>query len=59
MNHYYIESRGKQKINKLIKEGRESQAYYRSGATKPHFLSKIPKIIYIVLGILGLILINL
>lgn len=56
MNLYFFETRGKEKVNDLIKEGMMSQAHYRSGASKTRFLSKLPKLIWFVLGILGLIL---
>jgi hypothetical protein len=55
MNQFFYESRSKEKIQELMKEGMMSQAYYRSGASKAKFLSKLPKLILIVLGVLGLI----
>lgn len=55
MNQSFYESRSKEKINDLIKEGMISQAYYRSRASKANILSKLPKLILIILGILGLI----
>lgn len=55
MNQSFYESRAKEKINDLMKEGMMSQAYYRSGAVKKSILSRIPKITIVILGILGLI----
>jgi len=57
MNQSFLESRSKEKVNDLMKEGMMSQAYYRSRASKARLLSSLPKLIVIVLGILGLILI--
>jgi hypothetical protein len=54
MNQSFYESRSKEKINDLMKEGMMSQAYYRSGTSKANFLSKVPRLILILLGILGL-----
>jgi hypothetical protein len=55
MNQSFYESRSKEKINDLMKEGMISQAHYRSGATKTKILSRLPKLILIILGILGMI----
>jgi hypothetical protein len=59
MNQSFYESRSKEKIDGLMKEGMMSQAYYRSGASKTRFLSKLPQLVLFVLGILGLVLIIL
>jgi hypothetical protein len=53
MNQYFYESRSKEKINDLRNEGMMSQAHYRSGVTKIHL--RLPKLILIILGILGII----
>ena len=55
MNHSYFESRSKEKINDLMKEGMMSQAHYRSRSSKAGFLSRFPKFILIGLVIWGLI----
>jgi hypothetical protein len=55
MNQSFYESRSKEKINDLMKEGMTSQAYYRSRASKAGFLSRLPKLILVILGIVGLI----
>jgi len=57
MNQSFLESRSKEKLDDLMKEGMMSQAYYRSSASKARLLAKLPKLILIVLGILGPILI--
>jgi len=57
MNQSFLESRSKEKIDDLMKEGMMSQAYYRSRASRARFLSRLPRLILIVLGILGVILI--
>jgi hypothetical protein len=55
MNHSYYESRSKEKLNDLMKEGMMSQAYSRSRSSKTNLLSKLPKFIIFILGALGLI----
>jgi hypothetical protein len=55
MNQSFYESRSKEKINDLRKEGMLSQAHYRSGATKTTILSRLAKLSLIILGILGMI----
>lgn len=57
MNQSFLESRSQEKVDDLMKEGMMSQAYYRSRGSKARFLSKLPKLILIALGILGPILI--
>jgi len=57
MNQSFLESRSKEKIDDLMKEGMMSQAYYRSSASKARLLSRLSRLILIVLGILGFILI--
>lgn len=54
MNQSFYESSSKEKINDLMKEGMMSQAHYRSRASKAGFLSRLPKLILVVLGIVGL-----
>ena len=53
MNQFFYEARGKEKVRELREEGMTSQAYHRSGASKAGILSKIPKLILVILGILG------
>ena len=55
MNQSFYESRSKEKINDLRKEGMMSQEYYRSGASKTNLLRRLPRFILIVLGILGVL----
>ena len=55
MNQFFYESRSKEKINDLMKEGMMSQAHYRSGASKANVLSKLPKFVIVILGIFGII----
>ena len=55
MNQFFYEQRGKEKIKDLMGEGQRSQAYSRSGAPKPGLLSGLPKLILILLGILGIL----
>jgi hypothetical protein len=55
MNQSFYESRSKEKINDLMKEGQMSQAYSRSRSRKPTLLSRIPKIIVFVLAILWIL----
>jgi hypothetical protein len=55
MNQSFYESRSKEKINDLMKEGMMSQAYYRSRISKAGFFSRLQKIILVILGIVGLI----
>ena len=52
MNQFYYEQRGKEKIKDLMKEGMRSQAHYRS---KPNILHRLPKLIVVALGILGIL----
>ena len=55
MNQFFYESRGKEKVNDLLKEGQRSQAYSRSGAPKSGLLNGLPKLVLILLGILGIL----
>jgi hypothetical protein len=55
MNQFFYESRGKEKVKDLMKEGMGSQAYHRSRAPKPSLLNGLPKLILILLGILGIL----
>jgi len=55
MNQFFYESRGKEKVKDLLNEGQRSQAFHRSGAPKPSLLNRLPKLILILLGILGIL----
>lgn len=55
MNQSFYESSSKEKIKGLMKEGMTSQAYYRSRASKAGFLYRLPKLVLVILGIVGLI----
>ena len=55
MNHSYYESRAKEKLNALRKEGMMSQAYHRSHSTKKHPSSKLPNLMLVTLIAVGLI----
>lgn len=59
MNQFYYETRGKEKVNDMMKEGMASQAQYRSGSQKSNLLQRLPKLILVsvsILGILGLLI---
>ena len=58
MNHYFLETRGKEKVNDLIQEGLRSQAYYRSFDPQARLLSKLPNIVFVILGILVIVLVS-
>jgi len=51
MNQSFYESRSKEKINDLMKEGVMSQAYYRSRSSKQNIFSRLSKLILIILVI--------
>lgn len=55
MNQSFYESSSKEKINDLMKEGMMSQAHYRSGSPRAGILSRLPKLVIVILGIVGLI----
>ena len=55
MNQFFYESRGNEKVKDLLNEGQRSQAFYRSGAPKLNLLRGLPKLILILLGILGIL----
>lgn len=39
MNHFFYETRGKEKVRDLLEEGQRSQSFYRSGAARKNPLS--------------------
>jgi hypothetical protein len=55
MNQFFYEQRGKEKIKDLLREGQQSQAFYRSGTPQLNSLNKLPKLILILSGILGIL----
>jgi hypothetical protein len=55
MNQFFYESRAKEKVNNLMEEGMRSQAHSRSGAPKPGLGHGLPKLILVLLGILGVL----
>lgn len=55
MNQFFFEQRAKENIKDLQTEGLRSQEFYRSGAPKPNSLRGMPKLILILLGILGIL----
>ena len=55
MNHFFYESRGKEKAGELMKEGISNQEFHRSGAPKLDVLRGLPKLVLGLLGILGLL----
>lgn len=55
MNQFFFETRGKEKVNDLLKEGMASQAQYQSGSQKRNLLQRLPKLILLSLGILGIL----
>ncbi len=52
---YFMELRSKEKINDLMEEGMRSQACRRSGASKAGLFSRLPKLILVILGIVGIV----
>lgn len=55
MSQFFYEQRGKEKVKDLLNEGQRSQAFYRSGAPKTSLLNGLPKLILVLLGILGIL----
>ena len=55
MNQFFYESRAKEKVNDVIKEGIRSQDFHRSGAPKLDLLRGMSKLILLLLGILGIL----
>jgi hypothetical protein len=58
MNQFFYESRGREKLNQLLKEGQVSQAIQKSRAPKPGFLPGAPKLVTmpkLVLSLLGIL----
>jgi hypothetical protein len=55
MNQFFYESSSKEKIKDLLNEGQRSQAFHRSGAPKLDLLRGLPKLILILLSVLGIL----
>jgi hypothetical protein len=55
MNHFSYDVMRKEKIRDLQAEGIASQSFHRSGASKIGLLRELPKLIVILLGILGVL----
>jgi len=55
MNQSFYESRSKEKINDIMKEGMMSQAYYRSRTSEQNFFARLPKLILIILVVAWII----
>jgi hypothetical protein len=55
MNHYSYEMMAKEKVKGLQEEGMRSQAIYSSGSPKAVLLHGLPKLILVLLGILGIL----
>ena len=55
MNQFFYESRGKEKVRELRNEGTRSQAFHRSDAPRLGLLRNLPKLILMLLGILGIL----
>jgi hypothetical protein len=55
MNHFSYDVMRKEKIRGLQTEGMKSQAFHRSGAPKSRLLSRLPKLILMLLSLLGML----
>jgi hypothetical protein len=55
MNHLSYDVMRKEKIRDLQTEGMASQSFHRSGAPKLGLLRGVPKLILMLLGVLGLL----
>ena len=55
MNHFFYESRGKEKVRELMQEGISNQAFHRSGAPTFGLGRGLLKLTLGLLGILGLL----
>jgi hypothetical protein len=55
MSQFFYEQRGKEKVKDLLNEGQRSQAFYRSRVPKTSLLNGLPKLILVLLGILGIL----
>ena len=55
MNHFSYDVMRKEKIRELQQEGLVNQSLHRSGAPKPSLLTELPKLILMLLGVLGML----
>ena len=55
MNEFFYESRGKEKVKDLVDEGQRNQAFHRSGAPKLGLALNLPKLVLVLLGIVGIL----
>jgi hypothetical protein len=55
MNHFFYESRGKEKVQDLMKEGMRSQEVHRSSAPSLDLRRSLLKLIMALVGILGIL----
>lgn len=55
MNDFFYEARGKEKIRELQNEGKRSQWFHRSSAPKAGLSPAASKLIFALLGTLGLL----
>ena len=55
MNHFFLETHGKEKVDTYMQEGMRSQAYHRSGASKAALRSMVLRLILIGCLILGIL----
>lgn len=56
MNYLFYKERSNEKVRDLLDEGQRSQAVYRSGAKRYGEFRNLPKLLVLVIGILGLII---
>ena len=55
MNHFSYDVMRKEKIRELQQEGLVNQSLHRSGAPKSRLLNELPKLILMLLGVLGML----
>jgi hypothetical protein len=55
MNHFSYDVLGKEKVRDLQNEGVRSQSFHRSGAPRLSLLRGLPKLILMLLSLLGIL----
>jgi hypothetical protein len=55
MNQFFYEQSGKEKVKNLMEEGMRSQEFHRSGAPRIALVRGVPKLIAVLLGVLGIL----
>lgn len=55
MNHFSYDVMRKEKVRELQGEGVRSQEFHRSGAPRRGMLHGLPKLIVVLLGLLGIV----